>query len=69
MGGKKEMSQEILPEDVNQPYQVLVWHKYEWQDSLGCPAQEIDCATEKEAYEEYNKVEKFMCKMLMKYAS
>lgn len=61
------MSLEILPEDVNQPYQLLVWLKYEYKDSLGCPQIEKDFATEKEALSEFNKVDKFLCKMVMHY--
>jgi len=63
------MSHEIIAEDVNQPYQLLVWMKYEYKEQLGCPQIETDFATKKEAFTAFNKVEKFLCKMVMKYES
>lgn len=63
------MNQDVLPEDVNLPYQILVWKKYEYQEQLGCPQIESDFATEKEALNEFAKVKKFLCKMVMHYES
>jgi len=54
---------------MNKIYQVLVWEKYEYKEQLGQPAQELDFDTDKEAFTAFDKVEKFLCKMVMRYAS
>lgn len=52
----------------NKPFQVLVWEKYEYKEQLGQPAQELDFDTAKESFSVFDKVDKFLCKMIMKYS-
>ena len=54
---------------MNEMYEVLVWKKYEYKEQLGSPQQEILAKTYLKAITEYNKVDKYMCKMLMVYDS
>ena len=54
---------------MNTKYEVLVWKQYEYKEQLGSPQQEILAKTYLKAINEYNKVDKYMCKMLMVYDS
>ncbi len=54
---------------MNTKYEVLIWKKYEYKEQLGSPQQEILAKTYLKAITEYNKVDKYMCKMLMVYDS
>ena len=48
-------------------YEILVWKQYEYKEQLGIPQQEILAKTYLKAFEAYNKVDKYLCKMLMQY--
>jgi len=54
---------------LNKQFQVLVWEKYEVEEQLGQPKEEEDFDTYKDAFQYYNGVRKFLCKMVMKYES
>ncbi len=54
---------------MNTKYEVLVWKQYEYKEQLGSPQQEILAKTYLKAITAYNKVDKYMCKMLMVYDS
>jgi len=56
---------------LNKQFEVLVWEKYEVksEEKLGQPTDEIEFDTYKEAFNCYNGVKKFLCKMIMKYES
>ena len=54
---------------MNTKYEVLIWKQYEYKEQLGSPQQEILAKTYLKAITEYNKVDKYMCKMLMVYDS
>ena len=60
---------------MNYYYEISVWKQYEHQDQLGfdgkpsTPQHKRFAKTYLKALEEYNKVDKYMCKMLMQYES
>jgi len=48
-------------------FEVLVWTKYEANDSLGVPQTEKEFDTYQESFDYYSTVEKFLCKIVMEY--
>ena len=54
---------------MNKEFQVLVWEKYENELQLGVPQTEEDFDLYDDAFKYYQKVDKFLCKMIMKYES
>ena len=52
---------------MNYYYEISVWKQYEHQDQLGIPQHKMFAKTYLKALEEYNKVDKYMCKMLIQY--
>ena len=56
---------------LNSEYQVLAWYGYEVaeDEQLGSPDIESNHNTFESALEYFNKVEKYLCKMIMRYDS
>ncbi len=61
------MTYQTVEGEVNQEFQLLVWTAYEFENLLGCPEIEDDFDTREKASAAFNKVEKFLCKMVMQY--